>query len=272
MTVAACVDGPAALTRQIEARRLASDLQVSFLRAVEAANRAVMAETDDASEAAASESKAATEQAGDALQRLEPVLASLGYRSEIETLTAFKGRFDELRALDAEILPLAVENTNLKAQRLSFGPVRQASDRLSSSLKAAAASARSPGVEAQVAAMRAAVLEIQVLQARHIAEPKDAVMDDIEASMAALFSEAQSDLQHLRRLLPAARSDLTAADLALDQLMTLNQELVALSRRNTNVRSLALSLGRKRLVIAACEDQLAALNEALAKHDVPATR
>ena len=48
--------------------------------------------------------------------------------------------------------------------------------------------------------------------------------------------------------------------------------IIALSRKNTNVRSLALSLGRKRVVTAECEDQLRALGEALAKHESTATR
>ena len=54
--------------------------------------------------------------------------------------------------------------------------------------------------------------------------------------------------------------------------MAVNDEIVALSRRNSNVRSLALSLGRKRMVTAECEDELRALEEALAKHEFTATR
>ena len=45
-----------------------------------------------------------------------------------------------------------------------------------------------------------------------------------------------------------------------------------LSRRNSEVRSQALSLGRKRTVIAVCDDQLRALEEALAGHEIRATR
>src|SRR6185503_14559971 len=51
-----------------------------------------------------------------------------------------------------------------------------------------------------------------------------------------------------------------------------NAETVALSRRNTNVRSLALSLGRKRMVTAECDDQLGVLEQALAGHPSGATR
>ena len=54
--------------------------------------------------------------------------------------------------------------------------------------------------------------------------------------------------------------------------MQLNAEIVALSRRNTNVRSLALSLNQKRLVTAACDESLRALDAALAKRGFTATR
>ena len=63
-----------------------------------------------------------------------------------------------------------------------------------------------------------------------------------------------------------------AAAAALDRFMGINDEIVALSRRNSNVRSLALSLGRKRMVTAECEDDLRALEDALAKHEFSATR
>ena len=54
---ASCVNGPAVMTEQAEARRLAAQLQVSFANANEAANRAVLADTDEASIAAAKESE-----------------------------------------------------------------------------------------------------------------------------------------------------------------------------------------------------------------------
>jgi hypothetical protein len=65
---------------------------------------------------------------------------------------------------------------------------------------------------------------------------------------------------------------MSAATEALDRFEKINAELVTLSRRNSNVRSLALSLGRKRTVTALCDDQLRALEEALAKHAFSATR
>jgi hypothetical protein len=54
--------------------------------------------------------------------------------------------------------------------------------------------------------------------------------------------------------------------------MKLNAQLIALSRQNSNVKSLALSLGKKRMLTATCDDTLRALQDALGKRGFAATR
>jgi hypothetical protein len=125
---AACVDMPAALTKSLEARRLVSEIRVEFARAADAANRAWMADTGEASAAAAEEARAARLAVERDLQALQPILQWLGYSEDMRHLDAFRTRFAEYRRLDDEILPLTVENTSLKAQRLSFGPARETAD------------------------------------------------------------------------------------------------------------------------------------------------
>ena len=115
-----CVNPTATLKRLLVARRLTSDLHVAFTKAADAANRAVMAETDDASSKAAEEARRGRQAVARDIDALHPVLQSLGYSDDVHHLDEFKTRFDEYRRLDDEILPLAVENTNLKAERLSF--------------------------------------------------------------------------------------------------------------------------------------------------------
>jgi isoaspartyl peptidase/L-asparaginase-like protein (Ntn-hydrolase superfamily) len=67
-SAAASCNGPkAVLTQQADAHRLASHLHVQFSRAADASNRAVMADTDEASTAAA--------EGDDILQALEDALA-----------------------------------------------------------------------------------------------------------------------------------------------------------------------------------------------------
>lgn len=115
--------------------------------------------------------------------------------------------------------------------------------------------------------------EIQVLQALHIADPDDATMTAMESRMAASYAVARHNLDTLATLARASsRSLLTDATAALTAFMKVNAELVPLSRRNTNVRSLALSLNQKRAVITPCEKSARALHDALARRRYPAGR
>jgi hypothetical protein len=273
--VAAACTGTAVLTQRVEARRLAAEIRVQFAKASDAANRAVMSDTDEGSAAAAQEAEAAAQAVLRDVNLLHPILQSLGYPDEIRALDAFTDRFAEFRTLDGEILPLAVENTNLKAQRLSFGPARDASRSFREALDAAAKSAALPNrirAEALASQAGAAMLEIQVIEARHIAEPDDAAMTQMEAEMSTLETTLRDKLGALTAIVPGDGPHLRAADSALERFKGHHAEIIGLSRRNTNVRSLALSLGRKRIVTAACDDHLRALVEALAKHEFRATR
>jgi hypothetical protein len=276
-TAAGCRKGSGlALTQQLEARRLAASLRVQFTKAADASNRAVMETTDEASGAAAREAAQATQAVGRDVETLQPILEALAYRDASRHLDSFKTCFGGYRALDADILPLAVENTNIKAQRLSFGPAREAAGAFRQALEAAAQSSTPKGnghVDALVARGAAAVLEVQVTQARHIAESDDAAMTQMEREMAASETAARKALDELKGLLPpAAAPHVVTATGALDRFKAINAELVALSRRNSNVRSLALALGRKRTLTAECDDTLHALEDALASHDFSATR
>ena len=105
----------------------------------------------------------------------ERLSQSLRYGEDLRYLDGFKSRFDEYRRLDDEFLPLAVENTNLKAQRLSFGPAREAPSLSGRSIDAAVRTdATKDTCRAEAAAARANmdVLEIQVLTRRISPRPK----------------------------------------------------------------------------------------------------
>jgi hypothetical protein len=98
-------------------------------------------------------------------------------------------------------------------------------------------------------------------------------MTQMEEQMATSEATLQKALDDLRRVLGAkAGAHLTAATAALDRFKTTHREIIILSRRNSDVRSLALSLGRKRMMTAIADDQLRALEESMAKHELRATR
>jgi hypothetical protein len=277
VAAAACGDGSKlVLTEQAEAHRIASRLRVEFSHAADASNRAVMTDTDEASRAAAHEAQQATQAVDKDAEALRLILEHLGDRDEAQLLDRFRARFVQYKALDADILPLAVENTNIKAQRLAFGPAQDAVSAYRQLVDAAAKMTGPPNVaaaEAAAARGSAAVLDIQVVEARHIAESHELAMTRMEAAMKASQDAARKAIDSLTRLVPgSAASLLSGAAEALDKLIAANAEIVALSRRNSNVRSLALSLGKKRAVTAECDEILQTLEDSLAKHHFAATR
>jgi len=259
-----------------EARHLSSDLLVEFTKAADAANRAVMSESEAQSVAYAREAEQAKQAVRKDSDALKPLLQNSKFANEARLLQEFLTRFKEYETLDRRVLQLAVENTNLQAQRLAFGPAQAAVDAFRDSAdKATAAASANEAWRARALAANAvaAIREIQVLQAPHIADPEDAAMAGIEARMASAEVSARRALDALRTLVPrAAQPHVTAAAAALDRFMAVNAQIVALSRRNTNVRSLALSLDQKRKLVDPCEQTLRSLRDSLARHGYPRGR
>jgi len=273
---AGCRDVNVALGQLSEARHLSSDLLVAFTQAADAANRAVMAESDAQSVAYAREAEQGRQLVRKDIDALQPLLKDSKYADAARLLQEFVKQFDEYEALDRRVLELAVENTNLQAQRLSFGPAQAAADAFRDSVDKAAAGA-SPQeawrAKALAANALAALREIQLLQAPHIADAEDAAMAGIEARMAAAEGSARRALETLRTVVPpGAQPHLASATAALDRFMSVNAQIVALSRRNTNVRSLALSLDQKRRLVDPCEQTLRSLRDSLATHGYPPGR
>jgi len=266
---ASCGDVNAAFERLSQARQLSADLLVQFTKASNATDRAVMADTDATSTTYARDAGTAKDTIHHDLAALRPLLAELRYSDETAILDQFEKRLAGYEQLDREILELAVENTNLKAQELSFGAAQAAADALAQSVDTV--TPVSPGeawhVKATAALAVGAVREIQVLQAPHIAAPEEASMSGIEARMKAAEATARNALAALSPLVDApSRKQLAAAADALNRFMEVNARIIGFSRRNSNVRSLAMALNQKPARVAPCEESLRALADALAHH------
>ena len=210
-----------------ESRRLAADLRGQLAKASDASDRAVMADTDEASTMFAKEATRAIDAVDGDVLELAVRLKNLRRLAEGRTLDEFVVRFAEYRKVDRDVLALAVENTNLKAQRLSFGPVREAADGFADSVRALATAA-TPGnrwrMEAIAAQGALAIREIQVLHASHIAEPEDAAMSRLEAQMATGQVEARAALRTLAQdAVPEAAASVAAATAALHRFETLSE-------------------------------------------------
>jgi len=271
-----CQGGRNFFTQVADSHRLAAELRIQFNQAADASNRAVMADTDEASIAFARDAEKALKIVDSDVQTLMPLLHSLSFSREIQLLEDFGKHFAQYRELDRTILTLAIENTNLKAQDLAFGPAREAADNFRNALGAVAL--RVPPkdrckIDGLIAKAVLAVREIQILYGPHIAEPNDAAMTDMEQAMANQDTSARGALTSLTEVVPRdVRPALATALSALDRFKDFSRQIVALSRRNTNVRSLKLSLQTKPPLTAACNESLRALQDLLTKEDIKATR
>lgn len=250
-----------------------SALRINFLKSIEAEKLAVMAETDEASLAFADESKRSAEAVEADLKELSRLVGLHPAADESKLLQEFEAAWEQVRRIDRVILDLAVQNTNLKAFRLSFGKGREAAERFENALNALTRDATDGRLIRAAADALAAELKILSLHAPHIVTPDDEEMNRIEQVIHAKEEVVQRSLEDLARLAPADKRPHVNAALAADREFTeVTANVLKWSRENTNVTSLNISLDRKQKATALCEAVLDQLHEAFNRQAFKATR
>jgi hypothetical protein len=247
---------------------LARQMQLDLASEAESEKSAVLASTDQDSRTYADQARGASgrvEQEGRALGEL---LTAGGTQGERDLLAQVTAAFAEVQRVDDDLLALAVKNTNVKAYGLAFGPAATAVDGMNAALTRlmtanADASEAKPmmllAFGAQVSALR-----IQTLLPPHIAEESDSKMDELEASMATEDARVRRSLDGLAAL-PGFHNDpqLATATARYSEFSSLRTQILALSRENTNVRSLSISLNQKRRAMVVCQAALTNLTQAI---------
>jgi len=247
---------------------LVERMRLALASASEAEKSAVMAITDEDSQKFADQARAATAEVDRGGKELGDLLQVGGTANEKELLAQFSKVFAGFQHIDSDLLVLAVKNTNLKAYSLAFGPAADALQGMDTALggivakSAAAPEARNIVLLAFGA--ETAALRIQALLAPHIAEESDQKMDELEARMTREDQTVRRDLDELAKLPTfSGDTDLETATSDYAKFNEIRTQILALSRENTNVRSLAISLNQKRKVMLLCQDALAALQQAI---------
>lgn len=242
---------------------LAAQIRYALASAAEAEKSAVLAVTDEDSKKYADEARAATAQAEQKRKELAESL-SHGTKREQELLEEFNEAFAQYQKVDQEVLDLAVKNSNLKAYALAFGAAADAVGKTDEALSGLVAKSANPKVVRLAAGTDASILRIQALLPPHIAEQTDSKMDELESRMKKQDDDAQKDLKELAATAaPAERSAVEAANAGYATFVDLRKQILKLSRENTNVRSLQLSLHEKRKATLSSENALEALTHAL---------
>jgi hypothetical protein len=94
-------------------------------------------------------------------------------------------------------------------------------------------------------------------------------MTELEKKMTVALADARGRVQTLASLVHSdSRADVERAGARLADFQAVHADIVALSRRNTNVHALALALGNKRVRAAQCEETLRSLQKALGAREI----
>ena len=252
---------------------LVGRMQLNLAAASEAEKSAVLAITDEESARFANQARAASAEVDRERKDLSTLLATHGSPKERDLLSQFSEVFGSLQQVDAEVLGLAVKNSNTKAFSLLFGPAADTLAEMDASLSRVIAKHAGLPDEKRVMALafaaRLGVLRIQAQLAPHIAEGADAKMDQMETTMAKDEAEIRKALEALAAFsAPNADADVTMSLARFGKYEEIKARIVPLSRANTNVRSLALSLNEKRKAMLLCLETLSLLKEAILEEPI----
>jgi hypothetical protein len=250
-----------------------SALRFNMIKSVESEKSAVMADTDGASMAFAEEAMRGVEAAEAGLREFSQLIEEYPSENEVKLLQEFKRCWSEFRDIDQAVLEIAVQNSNLKAARLSFGAARDAMAVFEDALLKLMNGQESGPIGRLAAHALAAGLKIQVLHAPHIASPNDEEMNAIEKSIRENDTTVRRSLDALQPLVsPDRQSILCQAEDAYHKFENLTATVTELSRQNTNIKSMELSLNRKRKITSQCEEILTSLQDAVHSRSFKATR
>lgn len=250
------------MMRQVRKERLIDAIRQKLLESVEAEKSAVLATTDEESEALALETRNFEAQIDQTRGELRQLIAADGRREEIDKLDAFDRAWAGLEHVDERLLPLAVANTNLKATRLLSREGSAALDRLIDGLSELQGKVAGPEMIRTLAGAAVAALRIQSLLFVHIPSADDAEMTRLEQRVHDLSSEVERALQRVRES-GQTLEQLAPASQAWDEYQRVAAEVVRLSRENTNVISFDVSVHEKREATKACLSALADLSGAV---------
>ena len=247
---------------------LVNRVQLALASASEAEKSAVLAITDQDSQTFAEQARAASAEVEWECQDLGKLLASGGTQSEKELFDQFTRLFNELQHIDKDLLNLAVQNTNLKASALTFGDASTAINTMNAALSSLIASNSGSPEESQIMSLgygtEISVLRIQTLLPPHIAEESNQKMDELESQMAKEDTQIRKNLDKLMGIAKLRQNaDLTKAISSYAQFSQIKTRILALSRENTNVRSLSIALNQKRKAMFLCQDTLNKLQQAI---------
>lgn len=253
-------------------------IRVHLMKSVEMEKNAVIAITDEESLEFSDKSRAESAAVDLYLKQLIALVDKGRMQDEKKLVNEFNTCWAELRKIDRVILELAVQNTNLKAASLSLGQGTLAIQRFEKALDDVMKSYPA-GATNESRALRllfnsaTSGLKIFNLHSSHIAEASDDIMDIIEKRMKEEEKTVSESLDELSGIAgEKTRPGVLQAKKAFSEFMEVTAKVITLSRQNSNVKSFELSLGRKRKIVAQCDEILSAFQDIVRNRNYSATK
>jgi hypothetical protein len=266
-----------ALGNITQTNQVLSEMKVNLLQSAAAEKNAILADTDEASKAFADQSLQAAAAVNEARLKLRQLARESGISEEIRQVDEFDSCWTELQKIDHVLLGLAVQNTNIKAARLSYTKANQAMERFEKALGKLMEVSLSDPEKIRIVQLACQALfaghRVLGLQLPHILASSDEKMDEIEADMRRAAEQVNGSLGALDDLVnEKSKAPLAEAEKAFREFEEVNAEVIELSRQNTNIKSIELSVGKKRMATAQCEQILGALQETVRSRTFKATK
>ena len=252
----------------IKKSELLAQMRINLHKSVEMEKNAVMAITDEESREYAEQSRLSSAAVEQDLLQIQSFVEATSLQDEKKFVGEFQICWMKCRKLDQVILELAVENTNLKAAALSqkegVATMRRFQYALEEVMRSNLRTTKEDLVAGSAWHAIAACGHILNMHGSHIAEISNEIMDQLEMQMKGAAEEVRKALDELANIADLENHDaLSQAKTTFSEFMAVNAKVLELSRKNSNAKSLELSIGKKRLISAECAEVLAAFQNAV---------
>jgi hypothetical protein len=248
---------------------LLADMRVNLLRSVEKEKSAVMAMNDEDSAGFAEQSKAASRAVARDLKKLEAISSESVSDKEKELVGKFRKSWEEVQHIDTGLLESVMQNTNVKAVSLSNTIGTELMHKIDDNLAKLTVKVTPPARRMQMDNIakdaRLAMRNIAIFQTRHIDAAAESDKKKLEASIRTEQEKVNAALKTLDKM-TGRKSRVYIREALTDygEFMRVNDEIVRLSKLNTNRNTAALSLGKKRMAETECDRALEALQKEVA--------
>ena len=258
----------AAVTTLAEKKKILLQMRFDLLKSVEMEKNAVMAITDEESKEYATLSRNASASVEKSFAEFNTLKTSLSNPGDEKTLLEFSSCWQELHAIDQIILESAIQNANIKATHLSNEKGSELIDLLEKQLEIIRQQNIDTPHQEEIGALLYHIMlsttKIHSLHSPHISEAHTESMEKIELQIKTEESKVLQGFEQLMEItLPQTRQPVDTAKQQFLQFAELTAKVIELSRQNSNITSLTLSLGKKRILAAQCDEILVQLIDAI---------